>query len=149
MIVKKLQDELGGKKYLLVLDDLWRVDSWHDFVDTLKGISTCRGNCILVTTRIKRVATTVTTVAVDLHMLGKLAEVHCWSIFKQRAFADGEIPEEIINMGNRIIEMCQGLYRWLQVCWEASFVARKNMNGRQFLVATPLLQVEVIMGRIT
>ncbi|KAH0752493.1 hypothetical protein KY285_005641 [Solanum tuberosum] len=108
IIVKKLQDELGGKKYLLVLDDLWHVDftSWHEFVDTLRGINTSRGNCILVTTRMKRVASTVAT---DLHMLGKLTEDHCWSIFKQKAFVDGRVPEELASMGNKIVEMCQGL----------------------------------------
>ncbi|XP_059295346.1 putative disease resistance protein RGA4 [Lycium ferocissimum] len=107
-IVKKLREELGGNKYLLVLDDLWRVDStlWHEFVDTLRGINTSRGNCILVTTRMKRVASTV---AGDLHMLGKLADDHCWSIFKQRAFADGKVPEEMVSMEKRIVEMCQGL----------------------------------------
>uniref|UniRef100_M1ARU2 Cc-nbs-lrr resistance protein n=2 Tax=Solanum tuberosum TaxID=4113 RepID=M1ARU2_SOLTU len=88
LIVKKLQDELEGKKYLLVLDDMWRVDStsWHEFVDTLKGINTSRGNCILVTTRMKQVASIV---AEDLHMLRRLARDHCWSIFKQRAFVGG------------------------------------------------------------
>lgn len=75
IIVKKLQDELGGRNYLLVLDDLWRVDStlWYEFVDTFRGIHTSRGNCILVTTRMKRVASTIAT---DLHMLGKLSD-HC------------------------------------------------------------------------
>nr|WHB10911.1 Rpi-amr17 [Solanum americanum] len=108
IIVKKLQGELGGKNYLLVLDDLWRVDStlWHEFVDILRGINTSRGNCILVTTRMKRVASTV---AADLHMLGKLTEDHCWSIFKQKAFVDGEVTEELASMGNRIVKMCQGL----------------------------------------
>ncbi|XP_060176730.1 putative disease resistance protein RGA1 isoform X2 [Lycium barbarum] len=108
IIVKKLREELGGKRYLLVLDDLWRVDLtlWHDFVDTLKGINTSRGNCILVTTRMRGVASTV---EVDLHMLGRLAEDHCWSIFKQKAFADREVPEEMVSMENRIVEMCQGL----------------------------------------
>ncbi|MCD9561330.1 hypothetical protein HAX54_020387 [Datura stramonium] len=108
IIVKTLQDELGGKKYLLVLDDLWHVDStlWHEFVDTLRGINTSRGNCILLTTRIKLVASTV---AAGPHMLGKLAEDHCWSIFKQRAFVDGQVPEEIGSMENRIVELCQGL----------------------------------------
>ncbi|XP_049401898.1 putative disease resistance protein RGA4 isoform X4 [Solanum stenotomum] len=108
IIVKKLRDELAGRKYLLVLDDLWRVDPtlWHEFLDTLKGINTTRGNCILVTTRMKLVASTV---AVDLHLLGKLADDHCWSIFKQRAFVDGEVPEEMVIMENRIVEMCQGL----------------------------------------
>ncbi|XP_049400021.1 putative disease resistance protein RGA3 [Solanum stenotomum] len=108
IIVKKLQDELGGKNYLLVLDDLWCVDStsWHQFVDTLRGINTSRGNCILVTTRMKRVASIVAT---DLHILGKLTEDHCWSIFKQKAFVDGRVPEELVSMGNKIVKMCQGL----------------------------------------
>ncbi|XP_055806905.1 putative disease resistance protein RGA3 [Solanum dulcamara] len=52
----------------------------------------------------------VSTVAiVGPHRLEKLAEDHCWSIFKQRAFVDGEIPEEIMSMENGIVEMCQGL----------------------------------------
>ncbi|KAH0752500.1 hypothetical protein KY285_005648 [Solanum tuberosum] len=108
IIVKKLQDELGGKNYLLVLDDLWCVDStsWHEFVDTLRGINTAKGNCILVTTRMKRVASTV---AADLHILGKLTEDHCWSIFKQKAFVDGRVPEELASIGNKIVKMCHGL----------------------------------------
>ncbi|XP_015165779.1 putative disease resistance protein RGA3 [Solanum tuberosum] len=34
---------------------------------------------------------------------------HCWSIFKQRVFVDGEVPEELLSMENKIVEMCQGL----------------------------------------
>ncbi|KAH0720770.1 hypothetical protein KY290_006654 [Solanum tuberosum] len=108
IIVKKLQDEFERKNYLLVLDDLWRVDStsWHEFVDTLRGINTSIGNCILVTTRMELVASTVAT---DLHILGKLTEDHCWSIFKQKAFVDGRVPEELASMANKIVKMCQGL----------------------------------------
>ncbi|WMV51074.1 hypothetical protein MTR67_044459 [Solanum verrucosum] len=54
----------------------------------------------------KRVASTI---PVDLHMLGRLTRDHCWSIFNQRAFVDGEVPEEVVSMKNRIVEMCQGL----------------------------------------
>ncbi|KAH0752519.1 hypothetical protein KY285_005667 [Solanum tuberosum] len=110
IIVKKLRDELKGKKYLLVLDDLWRVDPtmWDEFVDTLQGINTSRGNFILVTTRMELVASTVAAV-LGPHMLEKLTEDHCWSIFKQRAFVDGKIPEEIVRVEKRIVEMCQGL----------------------------------------
>ncbi|KAG5598675.1 hypothetical protein H5410_030045 [Solanum commersonii] len=68
--------------------------------------ATSRGNCILVTTRMKWIASLV---VVDLHMLGKLGEDHCWSIFKQRAFVDGQVPEGLVSMGNRTVEMCQGL----------------------------------------
>ncbi|KAK4724494.1 hypothetical protein R3W88_027273 [Solanum pinnatisectum] len=109
IIVKTLQEELAARKYLLVLDDWWRVDStlWDAFVDTLRGINTSRGNFILVTTRMEQVASKV--VAVGPHRLEKLAADHCWSIFRQRAFVDGEIPEEIVCMENRIVEMCQVL----------------------------------------
>ncbi|KAM3306169.1 hypothetical protein P3S67_013039 [Capsicum chacoense] len=75
-------------------------------MDTLRGINSSRGNCILVTTRTELVAFTV---AVGPYMLEKLAEDHCWSIFKQRAFLDEEVPEEIVSMENRIVEMCHGL----------------------------------------
>ncbi|KAH0752512.1 hypothetical protein KY285_005660 [Solanum tuberosum] len=54
------------------------------------------------------VASTVAAV-LGPHKLEKLAEDHCWSIFKQRAFGDGKIPEEIVSMEKRIVEMCQGL----------------------------------------
>ncbi|KAH0753274.1 hypothetical protein KY285_006422 [Solanum tuberosum] len=109
IIVKMLQDELAGRKYLLVLDDLWNVNStlWVEFVDTLRGMNTSRGNFILVTTRMEQVASTVATVGP--HRLEKLAKDHCWSIFKQRAFVDEQVPEEIVIMENRIVEMCQGL----------------------------------------
>ncbi|XP_009778701.2 putative disease resistance protein RGA4 [Nicotiana tabacum] len=148
IIVKKLQDELGGKKYLLVLDDLWRVDPtlWHEFADTLKGINISRGNCILVTTRRDQVASAVAT---HLHMLGKLAEDHCWSIFKQRAFADGEVPEEVVSLGNRVVEMCQGLplaanalggllrnkgkHEWQEILDGNALVAGEGDNGENSL----------------
>ncbi|KAK4724379.1 hypothetical protein R3W88_027158 [Solanum pinnatisectum] len=148
IIVKTLQDALGEKKYLLVLDDLWRVDStsWHEFMDTLRGINTSRGNCILVTTRIKQVASTI---AVDLHMLGRSTRDHCWSIFKQRTFVYGEVPEEIVNMENRIVEMCQGLplaasvlgtllrnkdkHEWQAILDDNSLVAGEYDNGENSL----------------
>ncbi|XP_055830907.1 putative disease resistance protein RGA3 [Solanum dulcamara] len=54
----------------------------------------------------KRVASIV---AANLHMLGKLTEDHCWAIFKQKAFVDGRVPEELASMGNKIVKMYQGL----------------------------------------
>ncbi|XP_027768095.1 putative disease resistance protein RGA4 [Solanum pennellii] len=143
IIVKKLRDELGGKRYLLVLDDLWHVDSrlWHEFMDTLKGINTSRGNCILVTTRMKQVASIV---AADHHMLGKLTDDHCLSIFKQGAFVDGEVPQEILSMEKKIVELCQGLPLAASVLgcllcnkekheWQAILVAGEDDNRENSL----------------
>nr|QVT92257.1 RGA-B1-1 [Solanum chacoense] len=148
IIVKKLRDELAGRKYLLVLDDLWHVDPtlWDEFVETLRGINTSRGNIILVTTRMELVASTVAAV-LGPHMLEKLAKDHCWSIFKQRAFVDGKIPEEIVRMEKRIVEMCQGLplaasvlggllrskekHEWQAILDGNPLVAGENDNGEK------------------
>lgn len=114
IIVKKIWDELTGKKYLLVVDDLWHVDPtlWHYFVVTLRGINTSRENFILVTTCMELVTSAI---VVGPYMLEKLTEHHCWSIFKQKAFVDGEVPEEIMSMEKGLLK-CVKVYLWLQLC---------------------------------
>ena len=55
-LVNDLQKEVNGKRYLLVLDDVWNEDpeEWHKLKDLLMGGA--RGNRILVTTRSIKVA---------------------------------------------------------------------------------------------
>ena len=60
---------------------------------------------------------------------------------------EGEVPEVIASMKNKIVEMCQGLPLAASVL-EASYATRKNMNGRKFVTKTPLLQVNIITGKI-
>ncbi|XP_022878910.1 putative disease resistance protein RGA3 [Olea europaea var. sylvestris] len=57
-IVKKLGKKLGGKKYLLVLDDIWNENRqlWDDFKNTMAGVNPNKGNVIMVTTRDLKVA---------------------------------------------------------------------------------------------
>ncbi|GMP78862.1 LOW QUALITY PROTEIN: hypothetical protein CsSME_00034643 [Camellia sinensis var. sinensis] len=57
-IVKKLRESLEGKKYLLVLDDVWNEipGKWENMRNSLLGIGGSKGSKIIVTTRNEVVA---------------------------------------------------------------------------------------------
>ncbi|XP_022880521.1 putative disease resistance protein RGA3 [Olea europaea var. sylvestris] len=109
-IVKKLGKKLGGKKYFLVLDDIWNENRqfWDDFKNTMVGVNPNKGNVIMVTTRDERVASIVKTYR-DPYKLELLKDDQCWTIIKARAFGDAEVPERFEKVGYEIACKCRGL----------------------------------------
>ncbi|KAK9289122.1 hypothetical protein L1049_017595 [Liquidambar formosana] len=108
-ILHKLREKLGGKRYLLVLDDVWNTDDdkWESLKDSLLRINnTTMGSKIIVTTRDDRVASIMGTL--PSHCLGELSIEDCWSIFKNKAFAnDGvEMTPELEEIGREIVIKC-------------------------------------------
>jgi hypothetical protein len=104
---KKLEEILKGKKYLLLLDDVWNEDAqkWLLLKPSLsKGAD---GSKIIVTTRIKRVAEIMGTVtAYDLSLLGQEA---CLSLFYKCAFKEGqmELYPNLVGIGKEIVAKCK------------------------------------------
>ncbi|KAK9713876.1 hypothetical protein RND81_06G056500 [Saponaria officinalis] len=92
-IIKRLQEKLKKKKYLLVLDDVWCTDQelWSSLKNALQRIGGLQGSVILITTRINEVATR--SGAVHKHFL------------KQKAFTDVTSPNVSIRekVGRRIV----------------------------------------------
>lgn len=85
---KKLQDLLKGKRYLLVLDDVWNEDQqkWDNLrADLNVGAS---GASVLTTTRLPYVGSIMGTS--QPYELSNLSQEHCWLLFKQRAFGQHE-----------------------------------------------------------
>lgn len=80
ILSRQLQEFLCGKRYLLVLDDVWNEDQdkWQRFQTLLKG--GVKGSKIIVTTRSDKVASIVGTSS--YHLKG-LAEDDSWALFKQ------------------------------------------------------------------
>ncbi|KAK9219051.1 hypothetical protein WN943_007690 [Citrus x changshan-huyou] len=108
-LMQHIQECVEGKKFLLVLDDVWNEDyyKWEPFYKCLKN--GLHGSKILITTRKDRVArcmrsTNVTSVNV-------LSEIECWSVFEQLAFFDRskEECEKLQNIGRQIVRKCKGL----------------------------------------
>lgn len=108
-LLQILHKELGGTKHLLLLDDVWneKLEEWDDFKRSLVGINATKGNAIIVTNRSERVASTVATH--HLHFLEKLSADDCWSVFKERAFPEGDVPMELVTIGKQIVHKCSGL----------------------------------------
>ncbi|XP_057778302.1 putative disease resistance RPP13-like protein 1 [Salvia miltiorrhiza] len=108
-ILSKLQQALKDKTYLLVLDDVWNEDrsKWEEFMNSLLGVSSVKGNAIVVTTRSMKVATIVNPI--HTHELEGLSDEECWSIIKVKTFGEGNVPSEFAAIGKKIARKCQGL----------------------------------------
>ncbi|XP_057977583.1 putative disease resistance protein RGA3 [Malania oleifera] len=103
----RLRKEIGGKKYLLVLDDVWSED--HTLWDKLKDLlNVCAsGSKIIVTTRSHRVAEI--TSPVEPYVLKGLDEQRSWDLFKKMAFKPGEEPQNQVEIGKEIVRKCSGV----------------------------------------
>ncbi|XP_034703506.1 putative disease resistance protein RGA1 [Vitis riparia] len=104
-----LQKELNGKKFFLVLDDIWNEnpDIWSTLQAPLKAGA--QGSVIIATTRNEQVASIMRT-ASSYH-LNELLDEHCWSLFSHHAF-ENIAPDAIRNLepiGRKIIQKCKGL----------------------------------------
>ncbi|XP_039024929.1 putative disease resistance protein RGA3 [Hibiscus syriacus] len=106
----QLRDKIDGKKYLLVLDDIWNEEGeqWFSLKKLLMGGT--RGSRIIVTTRSHRVAKV--TSKCQPYVLKGLSDDDAWSLFKQIAFeqrdADSTNPV-FLDTGTQILERCGGV----------------------------------------
>ena len=103
----KIQDLIEGKKYFLVLDDVWTEDSqkWEPFKLALKN--NVDGSRILVTTRKQRTAEVMGSVRmINLQLL---SNEDCWSIFSKIAFSNEEQLKCLEDIGRKLASKCKGL----------------------------------------
>nr|DAD46244.1 TPA_asm: hypothetical protein HUJ06_004474 [Nelumbo nucifera] len=111
MIVRKIRESLGGKRYLLVLDDVWNEDEseWNQLRKCL-GDAAKKGSKILVTTRSEKVASVVRGEPL-MHRLEALSDKDCWSIFQRRAFAIANKDEnaDLEKIGIDLVKRCKGV----------------------------------------
>ncbi|XP_074285386.1 putative disease resistance protein RGA1 [Silene latifolia] len=99
-----VKQELNGKKYLLVLDDVW-TESYHEW-QLFEGFLMVggRGSWIIITTRSK---TTAQMIAGDqMHELRGLSESDSWHLFERMAFQAEERDDELVNLGKEIVKKC-------------------------------------------
>ncbi|KAF2296408.1 hypothetical protein GH714_037787 [Hevea brasiliensis] len=113
-ILQELEKALEGKKFILVLDDVWNdvVTRWDDIKIRLEKISNNNGNAIVVTTRSEEVASKVETSTSYRHKLNLLSDDECWSIVKERALGNGPLiplDSNLEAIGKEIAKKCRGV----------------------------------------
>ncbi|RHN51994.1 putative P-loop containing nucleoside triphosphate hydrolase, leucine-rich repeat domain, L [Medicago truncatula] len=107
---KMLRDNLTGKRYLLLLDDVWNesLEKW----DQLKTYLMCgaQGSKVVVTTRSKIVAQTM-GVSVP-YTLNGLTPEKSWCLLKNITYRDetkGVLNQNLEAIGKKIAEKCSGV----------------------------------------
>ncbi|KAL0417092.1 UNVERIFIED_CONTAM: putative late blight resistance proteinR1A-10 [Sesamum latifolium] len=98
---------LFGKRYLIVLDDLWSIRAWEDFQSSFPNNR--NGSRILMTTRLLDVARPL---GFDNHYLtvNFLDEDKSWNLLCEKVFAQQSCPHsELEEIGREIAKGCRGL----------------------------------------
>ncbi|KAF9660618.1 hypothetical protein SADUNF_SadunfUnG0008100 [Salix dunnii] len=111
-LLLRIQESIRGKRFLLVLDDVWNEDStkWEQLKNSLEH-GCLPGSRFLVTTRNKKVAGIMGSSSTDILELELLSLDECWSLFSQFAFfgKNSRERENLEETGRKIAASSKGL----------------------------------------
>lgn len=100
---------LRDKKFLIVLDDVWNVESWDAIKYVLPdGGYGCR---VMLTTRIADIASSSSCKEFNgyVHRMQPLSAAKSWTLFCRKAFQGNLCPPHLENVSRSILSKCEGL----------------------------------------
>ncbi|WMV19447.1 hypothetical protein MTR67_012832 [Solanum verrucosum] len=105
-VVDKLRKQLYGKRYLIVLDDVWDTTTWDELTIPFPEVE--KGSRIILTTQKKEVALhgKLCTAPLKLRLL---RSEESWELLEKRAFGNESCPDELLYVGKEIAKNCKGL----------------------------------------
>ncbi|KAK4285489.1 hypothetical protein QN277_002180 [Acacia crassicarpa] len=129
--VAELSRKVEGKRFLLVLDDVWNINDrgeWLQLQNVFRGGR--KGSMIIVTTRSMEVEKTMGTY--PPFQLEGLHEDKSWELFCSMAFRDGIEPDdqEFVGIGKDIVRKCGGVA--LAIITIGSVLFRKGLKVREW-----------------
>ncbi|XP_073146510.1 putative late blight resistance protein homolog R1A-3 [Henckelia pumila] len=99
----ELHKNLMGRRYLIILDDVWSSYELDDIRRYLPGDG--NGSRILLTSRHKDVVPSDSII----HPLPFLSNDQCWELLRKKVLQKDDVPQELVDLGRKIAEHCQGL----------------------------------------
>ncbi|XP_047960685.1 putative late blight resistance protein homolog R1A-10 [Salvia hispanica] len=102
----KLHKCLWGRRYLIILDDMWSIDVWDRLKFSFPDCS--EGSRIVVTTRMSNLAAYLTD-SYGVFKMGFLDEASSWTLFSKTVFGEQSFPTQLESIGKKIVEKCNGL----------------------------------------
>ncbi|PIA44119.1 hypothetical protein AQUCO_01700024v1 [Aquilegia coerulea] len=106
-----LNVNLRGKRYVVVLDDIWNLDAWREFKNAF-AIDNNSGSKIIVTTRYKSVANTCIQDYGNIYSLQRLNFEDSWKLFSKKAFKlniENASEQVLKNRSVKFLKKCDGL----------------------------------------
>ncbi|PHT96696.1 hypothetical protein BC332_34378 [Capsicum chinense] len=109
-VVDKLRIQLFGKRYLIVLDDLWDTATWDELTRPLYAIPSefQNGSRVILTSRKKEVALHGKSHSDPLD-LRLLKPEESWAFLEKSVFGEESYPDELRDVGEKISQKCSGL----------------------------------------
>ncbi|GLT52301.1 hypothetical protein SLA2020_256490 [Shorea laevis] len=111
VLLERISSSIRGKKFFLVLDDVWADtgERWESLKVTFNHGAL--GSRILVTTRDVDVAKMMGSSSSQIIHLEKLGEKECWLILRDIAFRDRDEKscQSLEAIGRKIANRCEGL----------------------------------------
>ncbi|XP_057801500.1 putative late blight resistance protein homolog R1C-3 isoform X2 [Salvia miltiorrhiza] len=102
---ENLYKYLWGRRYLIILDDMWSVEVWYKIRFFFPDYND--GSRVIVTTRLSNLAAELT----NSNSIGMrfLDDVCSWSLFSKTVFGDEVFPLHLEEIGKKIVGKCKGL----------------------------------------
>ncbi|GMP92800.1 hypothetical protein CsSME_00042882 [Camellia sinensis var. sinensis] len=101
-----LYKNLKGKRYLIVIDDIWDISAWVDLKMYLPNDK--NGSRVLFTSRLKVVVMQAPPDS-HIHSLRYLTEEESWELFQWKVFQNESFPLQLVEIGKQIMKKCEGL----------------------------------------
>ncbi|KAH7521628.1 hypothetical protein FEM48_Zijuj07G0053200 [Ziziphus jujuba var. spinosa] len=118
----ELRDKLKGKRYFVVMDDIWKPQFWDEMRVCFPNDS--NGSRILITTRAKEVASNAgSNPPYFLPFLDKEAS---WELLCKKVFQEEKCPSNLESLGRQLAESCKGLPLSIVVLGEKFYEVRVN-----------------------
>ncbi|CAI9117677.1 OLC1v1019125C3 [Oldenlandia corymbosa var. corymbosa] len=105
-LAEVLYKNLKGKRYLIILDDLWDTSAWNSLRSSFPN--DCNGSRILLTSRLHDVASQIKPDR-EPHNLRSLNKDESWELMQKKINNLEGCPPALISLGMEIAELCKGL----------------------------------------
>ncbi|XP_049388476.1 putative late blight resistance protein homolog R1A-3 [Solanum stenotomum] len=105
-VADKLRRQLFGKRYLIVLDDMWDTATFDELTRPFPELQ--KGSRVILTSRKKEVALHGKCHSDPLY-LRLLRSEESWELLEKRVFGEERCPDELKDVGKKISRKCDGL----------------------------------------
>ncbi|XP_047949026.1 putative late blight resistance protein homolog R1B-14 [Salvia hispanica] len=123
ILAEKVYKNLKGRRYLVVMDDVWSTKVWDDVRNVFPDDG--NGSRIMLTTRLADLAVYPDSSSAP-HEMRFMNDSQSWDLLKGKVFADSNCPPELEDVGKKIARSCGGLP--LAVVLVAGFLSEVNKN---------------------